>query len=138
MPQDKESIVRSLKQEAPTVFVINGINDAPALLEANLGVAIGAGTNVASESADLVSIEKDPLDVARSLTLGKATYSNCGQQDTTLLPFLWLRDLLIYFVKRVCRINVSSQLEVIVYPEYFSLVWSDGVGQICEIFCVMG
>lgn len=79
LPQDKASIVRSLKQEAPTVFVGDGINDAPALLEADLGVAIGAGTNVAIESADLVLIENDPLDVARALTLGKATYSKMIQ-----------------------------------------------------------
>ncbi len=79
LPQDKASIVRSLKQEAPTVFVGDGINDAPALLEADLGVAIGAGTNVAIESADLVLIENDPLDVARALKLGKATYSKMIQ-----------------------------------------------------------
>jgi P-type Cu2+ transporter len=79
LPQDKASIVRSLKQEAPTVFVGDGINDAPALLEADLGVAIGAGTNVAIESADLVLIENDPLDVARALTLGKATYAKMIQ-----------------------------------------------------------
>ncbi|PSB24947.1 copper-translocating P-type ATPase [Stenomitos frigidus ULC18] len=79
LPQDKASIVRSLKKEAPTVFVGDGINDAPALLEADLGVAIGAGTNVAIESADLVLIENDPLDVARALKLGKATYSKMIQ-----------------------------------------------------------
>ncbi len=79
LPQDKVSIVRSLKQEAPTVFVGDGINDAPALLEADLGVAIGAGTNVAIESADLVLIANDPLDVARALKLGKATYNKMIQ-----------------------------------------------------------
>ena len=79
LPQDKAQLVRSLKEQAPTVFVGDGINDAPALLEADLGIAIGAGTNVAIESADLVLIEDDPLDVARSLTLGKATYSKMIQ-----------------------------------------------------------
>lgn len=59
LPQDKAQIVRSLK-EAPTAFVGDGINDAPGLLEADLGIAIGAGTNVAIESADLVLIEDDP------------------------------------------------------------------------------
>lgn len=79
LPQDKAQLVRSLKAETPTVFVGDGINDAPALLEADLGIAIGAGTNVAIESADLVLIEDDPLDVVRALKLGKATYSKMIQ-----------------------------------------------------------
>lgn len=79
LPQDKAQLVRSLKAQAPTVFVGDGINDAPALLEADLGIAIGAGTNVAIESADLVLIEDDPLDVVRALQLGKATYSKMIQ-----------------------------------------------------------
>lgn len=79
LPSDKAQLVRSLKAEAPTVFVGDGLNDAPALLEADLGIAIGAGTNVAIESADLVLIKDDPLDVARSLKLAKATYSKMIQ-----------------------------------------------------------
>lgn len=73
LPQDKARIVRDLKAEGPTAFVGDGINDAPALLEANLGVAIGAGTNVAIESADLVLVDNDPEDVGRALTLARAT-----------------------------------------------------------------
>ncbi len=74
LPQDKARIVRELTAEGPTAFVGDGINDAPALLEADLGVAIGAGTNVAIESADLVLVEDDPSDVARALTLSRATH----------------------------------------------------------------
>jgi Cu2+-exporting ATPase len=79
LPSDKAQLVRSLKNQGPTAFVGDGINDAPALLEADLGIAIGAGTNIAIESADLVLIEDDPLDVARALKLGKATYSKMVQ-----------------------------------------------------------
>lgn len=73
LPQDKARIVRELKSQGPTAFVGDGINDAPALLEADLGVAIGAGTNVAMESADVVLVKSDPLDVARLLHLARAT-----------------------------------------------------------------
>ncbi len=74
LPQDKARLVRDLKQEGPTAFVGDGINDAPALLEADLGIAIGAGTNVAIESADLVLVEDDPADVAHALMLARATH----------------------------------------------------------------
>lgn len=79
LPQDKSRIVRELRREGPVAFVGDGINDAPALLAADLGVAIGAGTNVAIESADLVLVENDPLDVVRALRLAKATYRKMVQ-----------------------------------------------------------
>ncbi|WP_242822372.1 heavy metal translocating P-type ATPase [Thermaerobacter marianensis] len=79
LPEDKAKIVRQLNEEGPTAFVGDGINDAPALLEADLGVAIGAGTNVAIESADLVLIEDDPLDVAGALQVSRATYRKMVQ-----------------------------------------------------------
>ncbi len=73
LPQDKARIVEELRREGPTAFVGDGINDAPALLAADLGVAIGAGTNVAIESADLVLVESDAADVVRALELSRAT-----------------------------------------------------------------
>ncbi|MBW6396067.1 heavy metal translocating P-type ATPase [Thermus sp. SYSU G05001] len=73
LPQDKARIVRELRSQGPTAFVGDGINDAPALLEADLGVAIGAGTHVAMESADVVLVKSDPLDVVRLLHLARAT-----------------------------------------------------------------
>jgi Cu2+-exporting ATPase len=79
LPENKAQIVKALKQEGQTAFVGDGINDAPALLEADLGIAIGAGTNVAIESADLVLIEDDPLDVLRALKLSKASYRKMVQ-----------------------------------------------------------
>ncbi len=73
LPQDKARLVRELKRDGAIAFVGDGINDAPALLEADLGVAIGAGTNVAIESADLVLVDDDPADVVRALRLARAT-----------------------------------------------------------------
>ena len=79
LPQDKAKLVKELKQKGPTAFTGDGINDAPALLEADLGIAIGAGTNVAIESADLVLIEDDPKDVLVALKLSKASYAKMTQ-----------------------------------------------------------
>jgi P-type Cu2+ transporter len=79
LPQDKAALIRRLKADKPTAFVGDGINDAPALSEADLGIAIGAGTNVAIESADLVLIKNDLLDVTYALKLAKATYSKMIQ-----------------------------------------------------------
>jgi Cu2+-exporting ATPase len=74
LPDEKASIIEKLRQEGPTAFVGDGINDAPALLSADLGIAIGAGTNVAIESADLVLVDDDPADVSRALKLSGATH----------------------------------------------------------------
>jgi P-type Cu2+ transporter len=79
LPQDKAAIIRKLKAEKPTAFVGDGINDAAALSEADLGMAIGAGTNVAIESADLVLVNSNPLDATYGLKLAKATYNKMIQ-----------------------------------------------------------
>lgn len=79
LPKDKAQLIKELKRKGPTAFTGDGINDAPALLEADLGIAIGAGTNVAIESADLVLINDDPKDVLAALKLSKAAYNKMTQ-----------------------------------------------------------
>jgi Cu2+-exporting ATPase len=79
LPQDKAALIHRLKAEKPTAFVGDGINDAPALTESDLGLAIGAGTNVAIESADLILVKSDPLDASYALKLAKATYMKMTQ-----------------------------------------------------------
>jgi Cu2+-exporting ATPase len=73
LPGDKAEIVSELQGEGRVAFVGDGINDAPALVGADLGIAIGAGTNVAIESADVVLVESDPRAIARALRLSGLT-----------------------------------------------------------------
>lgn len=74
LPHEKAEKIREVQQRYRVAMVGDGINDAPALVEADLGIAIGAGTDVAVESADIVLVKSDPRDVAAVVDLSKKTY----------------------------------------------------------------
>ncbi len=80
LPDEKDKVISNLQAEGKSViFVGDGINDAPALTRANVGMAIGNGTDIAIESADFVLMSSNILDVVKAIKLSKATIKNIKQ-----------------------------------------------------------
>src|SRR5919109_4123493 len=95
LPQEKEQVISKLKEQEKKIVAMvgDGINDAPALARADLGIAIGSGTDVAKETGGIILIKDDVRDVATSLELGKKTVSKIKQNlfwafayNTGLIP----------------------------------------------------
>ncbi len=75
LPEDKDKKVQELQDQGKLVGMVgDGVNDAPALTRADVGIAIGSGTDVAVQSADVILVQNNPMDVVRLVKLSKASY----------------------------------------------------------------
>lgn len=79
LPEGKEAAVRTLQQRGKVIMVGDGINDAPALTRADIGIAIGAGTDIAIDAADVVLMHSHPADIPAAVALSRATIRNIKQ-----------------------------------------------------------
>ena len=124
MPDDKEQIVRELKKSGITVMVGDGINDSPALISADVGIAIGAGTDIAIDSADVILTKSDLKDVLTAVELSKKTLRNIKEN------LFWAFIYNLIFIPVAAGVFYNS-LHIRMAPMYGTIAMS--MSSICVV-----